>query len=120
MNNLVEFLKNKSGVSFANIQTETDPVNHTKKNDALFNSLFPNHTSIIKVGNRNVSIGNNYNTAVNNRLAKTNNEPSFTVDTQQNAVPGMSGCIIRWSVFRATAGVSTKLSGDSSGSMRRV
>jgi hypothetical protein len=82
MNQIVTFLMNHSGSSFAHILTETDPINHTQKNDASFAVMFPSHTMIRKIGSRNVSIGNNYQTAVNNRLDKTGNESSFVVDKQ--------------------------------------
>jgi hypothetical protein len=70
-------LKNKNNHSFAHIITKTDPINHTKKNDSLFNQLFPNHSQIIKIGKRNISIGNNYSNAINNRLTKIGNNPDF-------------------------------------------
>lgn len=82
MNKIVDFLMNHTGSSFAHILTETDPINHTKKNDASFKIMFSEHTQIKKIGSRNVSIGNNYQTAVNNRLDKTGNESNFVVDKQ--------------------------------------
>jgi hypothetical protein len=82
---IVNFLMNASGCSFANVVTETDPINHTKKNDATFSELFPGRVSIKKIGLRNVSIGNKYENAVNNRLDKVGEESTFVVDTQSRA-----------------------------------
>lgn len=85
VNKIVDFLLNTSGCSFAHVVTETDPINHTKKNDADFAILFPSHSGIKKIGKRNVSIGNSYETAVNNRLDKVGEESTFVVDTQSRA-----------------------------------
>jgi uncharacterized protein YdcH (DUF465 family) len=85
VNKIVDFLMNASGCSFANVTTETDPINHTKANDAAFAVLFGSHESIKKIGNRNVSIGNTYEDAVNNRLDKVGEESTFVVDTQSRA-----------------------------------
>ena len=65
-------LNNGKQSSFANILTATDPV-AVKKSRATkltLNETFPGHSSIVKIGSRNVSLGNKYATAVNNRLEK--------------------------------------------------
>ena len=85
MNKMIDFLMNVSGCSFAHILTETDPINHTKKNDNLFAVLFANHQQIKKIGSRQISLGNNYGTAVNNRLDKTGNESNFVVDKESRS-----------------------------------
>jgi len=65
--------------SFANITTRTNPVK-VKKSRNTGMSLFDTfaHNAIIKMGMRNVSIGNTYGTAVNNRIEKLNITYDFT------------------------------------------
>ena len=57
--------------SFANIVTKTNPCRTSQKSKNLLCQLFPNHTDIVKMGSRNVSIGNTWTTAINNRIEKS-------------------------------------------------
>jgi hypothetical protein len=85
MNAIEALLLKNQGVSFATITTTTNPIDKTKKAQIAFKDMFPEHSAVVKVGRRQVSIGNNYQKAVNNRLEKCEKSPDFIADQQSRA-----------------------------------
>lgn len=80
MNAITNLLtENKNQCSFANITTITNPCKPSKKTTQAILDL--GHKEIKKISSRNVSIGNKYQNAVQNRLEK-NNVPRETFQAQ--------------------------------------
>lgn len=70
MNAITNFLMNAKGCSFGHIMTATNPCRPSAKCQRELEEMFPGHSKIVKVGYRNVSFGNSYANAINNRLDK--------------------------------------------------
>jgi hypothetical protein len=61
---------NVTGSSFGHIVTKTNPCRPSAKCQRELEEMFPGHSAIVKMGMRNVSFGNSYSKAINNRLDK--------------------------------------------------
>lgn len=95
MNPIEQMLREEQGHSFAHIETKTNPCKTSKKIQSLIDEM--GHHEIIKISSRNVSIGNSYQTAVQNRLIKNNQNPETFEATPRSWATRVSPGLIQHS-----------------------